>query len=241
MRKLVVIVFLLVSGVVSGQSVTGTSGLIHIPSARMLEDGQLVLGTAYIPKPYFRSTASFDWVSESPPRRNSGLNTYITYGILPFIELMFRYSHELNMKVNTETEYFPDRMFSVRVRIINETKNLPSIVFGLQDMGTLLGGTNSWFSANYIVGSKRISTSFGNLDTTFGFAFDFLDTKTRDYKGIFGGISYTPSFYNKISINFEHNSNGINTGFRLNAFSRFNILLGIWNLDKPTFSFNYLF
>ena len=49
MRKLIVIVFLVVNGVVSAQSVTGTSGLIHIPSARMLEDGQLVLGAAYIP------------------------------------------------------------------------------------------------------------------------------------------------------------------------------------------------
>jgi len=43
MRKIVDIVFLVASGVVTGQSVTGTSGLIHIPSARMLEDGQLVL------------------------------------------------------------------------------------------------------------------------------------------------------------------------------------------------------
>ena len=44
MKKLILIVLLLVGGVVSGQSVTGTSGLIHIPSARMLEDGQLVIG-----------------------------------------------------------------------------------------------------------------------------------------------------------------------------------------------------
>ena len=51
MKKLILIVLLLVGGVASGQSVTGTSGLIHIPSARMLEDGQLVIGAAFIPKP----------------------------------------------------------------------------------------------------------------------------------------------------------------------------------------------
>ena len=55
MKKLILIVLLLVGGVVSGQSVTGTSGLIHIPSARMLEDGQLVIGAAFIPKPYFQT------------------------------------------------------------------------------------------------------------------------------------------------------------------------------------------
>ena len=53
MKKLILIVLLLVGGVASGQSVTGTSGLIHISSARMLEDGQLVIGAAFIPKPYF--------------------------------------------------------------------------------------------------------------------------------------------------------------------------------------------
>ena len=66
MKKLILIVLLLVGGVVSGQSVTGTSGLIHIPSARMLEDGQLVLGAAYIPKPYFQRYER---------RLNPGLNT----------------------------------------------------------------------------------------------------------------------------------------------------------------------
>ena len=98
MRKLIVILFLVVSGVVSGQSVTGTSGLIHIPSARMLEDGQLVLGAAYIPKPYFFRYGR---------NNNPGLNTYITYGILPFVEVMFRYTHELNTPVNIETTCSP--------------------------------------------------------------------------------------------------------------------------------------
>ena len=53
MKKLVVTIFLLVSGVVLGQSVTGTSGLIHIPSARMLEDGQLVFGGGLYSKALF--------------------------------------------------------------------------------------------------------------------------------------------------------------------------------------------
>ena len=83
MKKLVVIVFLVVSGVVSAQSVTGTSGLIHIPSARMLEDGQLVIGAAYIPKPYFTYVNRGGYLG-GQLRNNPGLNTYITYAILPF-------------------------------------------------------------------------------------------------------------------------------------------------------------
>ena len=83
MKKLLVLLIVIISNYSFSQSVTGTSGLIHIPSARMLDDGQLVLGAAFIPKPYFRSYLM---------RLNPGLNTYITYGILPFVEVMFRYT-----------------------------------------------------------------------------------------------------------------------------------------------------
>jgi len=235
MRKLVIIVFLVVSGVVSAQSVTGTSGLIHIPSARMLEDGQLVLGGAYIPQPYFFRYGR---------NNNPGLNTYITYGILPFVEVMFRYTHELNTPVNVETQYFPDRMLGFRARLFSEKKYLPAIVLGLQDASSILGDTClvcSNYSATYFVGSKNFKTDFGGFDLSVGYAFDFLDLKPKDYMGIFGGISFTPNFFKNASILVEHNSKGINTGIGLTGFSRFNLMLGLWNLDKPTFSFNYLF
>ena len=48
-------------------------------------------------------------------------------------------------------------------------------------------------------------------------------------------------FYDDLSILFEHNSKGINTGFKLNLISKFNLMFGVWNLDKPTFAFNYFF
>ena len=235
MRKLVVIVFLVVSGVVAGQSVTGTSGLIHIPSARMLEDGQLVLGAAYIPKPYFQRYER---------RLNPGLNTYITYGILPFVEVMFRYTHELNMPVNVQTQYFPDRMLGFRARLLNEKKYLPAIVLGLQDASAIFGdtclGCNN-YTSTYFVSSKIFKIDFGDFDLSVGYAFDLLELEAKDFKGIFGGISFSPNFYDNASILLEHNSKGINTGISLTAFSRFNLMFGFWDLSKPTFSFNYLF
>ena len=55
------------------------------------------------------------------------------------------------------------------------------------------------------------------------------------------GVSFSPKIYENASFLFEHNSKGFNTGVRLEAYSRLNLMLGVWNLDKPTFSFNYLF
>ena len=239
MRKLVVIVFLVVSGVVSGQSVTGTSGLIHIPSARMLEDEQLVLGAAYIPKPYF-----FRWgVNENP-----GLTTYITYQILPFVELMFRYTHELNKPFWNPNgdHYFPDRMFSIRFKLLEENKYTPAIVLGAHDFSKLTGlssqsSLNSMYAATYFVSSKKIDFNGLSIDTSLGYAFDFLNQETKDYRGIFYGIELKSNNYDSISLIIENNSKNFNTGFRLSAFRIFNIMVGLWDFKKPTFSFNYIF
>ena len=241
MKKLILIVLLLIGGVVSAQSVTGTSGLIHIPSARMLEDGQLVIGAAFIPKPYFTRTYG---PGRENIRLNPGLNTYVTYALFPFMEVMFRYTHELNVPVTMETKYFPDRMFGFRARLLKEKKYLPALVLGLQDASAIIGETCltcSNYSATYFVGSKNIKTGFGNFDLSIGYAFDFKELKAKDYKGVFGGVSFTSSFYDDLSILFEHNSKGINMGLKLNLISKFNLMFGFWNLDKPTFAFNYLF
>jgi len=240
MRKIILLIILIISCKGFSQSTNGMSGLIHIPSARMLDDGQLVLGVAYIPKPYFFGTGGIN----RNKFINPGLNTYITYGILPFIEVMFRYTHELNMPVNNSTRYFPDRMLGLRIRLFKEKIFLPAIVLGLQDASAILGDTClacTNYSATYFVGSKNFKTEFGDFDLSLGYAFDFLELKSKDYEGVFGGISFNPNFYKSASILFEHNSKGINTGISLTVFSRFNLMFGLWNLDKPTFSFNYLF
>lgn len=234
--------FLLVFGSISyGQSVTGTSGLIHIPSARMLEDGQLVLGAAYIPKGiYYRTYGPNKFITGANP----GLNTYVTYGILPFVEVMFRYSHELNMPVNIETQYFPDRMLSLRIRIINENEKIPSIVFGIHDITQFVSGVTGVpnFSANYLVFSKIFEVkNILKVDLNIGYSFDIQDFKSKDYKGFFGGLSLTPNFYKRISFILEHNSKGINSGINWNPFRPINLMVGVWDLNKPTFSFNYLF
>ena len=240
MRKLVVIVFLVVSGVVSGQSVTGTSGLIHIPSARMLEDGQLVLGAAFIPKPYFISTSGYNMYQ----RKADGLNTYITYGILPFAEVMFRYTHELGAKVNVDSRYFPDRMLSLRFRLLKEKNFIPSIVIGLHDISSITGETSkaaSFNIANYIVISKSVNFEFGNIDITTGHTFDIGNHISKDLNGFFGGLKINFKSFKFLDFNFEYDTSNYNLGLNLRPIKPINLMIGIWDLNKPTFSFNYLF
>lgn len=172
MKKILLLLVFAISFKGFSQATNGMSGLIHIPSARMLEDGQLVLGAAYIPKPYFQRYGR---------NENPGLNTYITYGILPFVEVMFRYSHELNMPVNVETRYFPDRMLGIRARILEEKKLIPALVIGFQDPSSLFGtseeATN--YASSYLVFSKYLNFDFGNFDFTLGYSQDFFDLRFK--------------------------------------------------------------
>ena len=82
--------------------------------------------------------------------------TFVTVTFLPFVEVMFRYTHELNMRVNPQTRYYPDRMFAGRIRLTKESKYIPAIVVGANDFTKALGlstaSTN--YSATYVVGTK---------------------------------------------------------------------------------------
>ena len=240
--KKIIFGFLLFFGAISyGQSVTGTSGLIHIPSARMLEDGQLVLGVGYIPTGIYHRTYGPDKFNV---RINPGLNTYISYGILPFAEVMFRYSHELNMPVNVDTKYFPDRMFSLRLMLKKESQNFPSIVFGIHDFAQYIGvmGGVPNFSANYFVLSKLLKVKNAlEIDLSVGYAFDILKFKSVDYKGIFSGISISHSSFNEFSMIMEYDSKNLIMGTKTNIIKKFELMAGLWDLDKLTFSFNYSF
>ena len=215
----------------------------------MLEDGQLVLGAAFIPKPYFTyvNRGGYDGGNK---RINPGLNTFITYGILPFVELMFRYTHELNMPVTPENKYFPDRMLSARIRVLNEKKKIPSLVFGFHDFGAIFipfdqrfsatfeGSINNNFSSSYMVISKLFRKSFLEFDLSVGYGSDFFKIGTSSFNGIFGGLQINVL---KFSLITEYDSQYFHSGIKWHPLNSINLMLGFWDFEKPTFSFSYLF
>lgn len=235
MKKGLIIILFLLPSLGNSQATNGMSGLIHIPTARMFNDGDLIIGASYIPKGFHPRT----YGRERGSSINPGLNTYISYGILPFVEIMFRYSHELNMRVNPITQYFPDRMLGLRVRILNERKQIPALVIGLQDISALIGNTClrcTNYSALYSVLSKNFHTSFGELEFTAGSTFDLFDLKSKDLNGPFFGMSYSPFYFEDSELMFEYDSKYINLGFRYEIFNRVTLMYGLRDLRKSTFS-----
>lgn len=100
-----------------GQSLTGTTGLIKIPTGEFYPDKTFSLGATYIPKGYYKRTYG---PFQGQLTENADSATFVSLNLLPSIEVMFRFTHEFGLKVNPTTGYFPDRMFTVRWQLFKE-------------------------------------------------------------------------------------------------------------------------
>ncbi|HEU4646032.1 MAG TPA: YjbH domain-containing protein, partial [Burkholderiales bacterium] len=155
-------------------SLTGQSGLVAMPDARLAPDGTWRTGYSF-QRPYhaFWSSISF----------------------LPWLEAGFRYTRIQYVPVIFSSESDPtaygdykDKSFDAKARIIAEREWFPQIAIGAQDVG---GGTGL-FSAWYGVASKRI----GEFDFTLGYGAERID-------GAFGGVRWQPRAYPRWSVTAE--------------------------------------
>ncbi|NVK72551.1 MAG: YjbH domain-containing protein [Oceanospirillaceae bacterium] len=238
--RVIVALLLLFSFSVSAQSLTGTRGLIKAPTARMYESGTLAIGMGYVPAKFFKRTYSYDG-NQGVRTGSSGLNTFITVNLTSFIEVMFRYSHELNNKVNMTTQYFPDRMFTARFKLIEEKKNRPAFVLGLQDISALTETTCESctnFTATYIVGSKYFQYKNFDLDFSFGYAADLLSLPAKDFKGFFGGVEIKHNEFKQAQILIDYDTTSLNIGLQGYLFNRIHTVLGLMDFE-PMFILAY--
>lgn len=228
----------------NAQSLTGTRGLIKAPTARMYESGTLSIGMGYVPAKFFKRTYNhFYGLEQLQGYRtgNAGLNTFITVNLTSFMEVMFRYSHELNMEVNPQTTYFPDRMFTARFKLIEENKNKPAIVLGLQDISSITETTCescSNFTATYLVGSKAFQFKDFLIDFSLGYAADLKKLPAKDFKGLFGGLELKYSEFDKAQLLIDYDTNSINIGLQAYLFNRIHTVLGLMDFE-PMFILAY--
>ena len=213
---------------INAQSTTGTRGLVKAPTARMFEDGTLSLGAAFIPPGYHKRTFGAKKGDVIP---NAGLNTFVTVNLFPFMEVMFRYTHELNMPVSPFTQYFPDRMFSARFKLLNETEKWPAVVLGLQDVtaafdASCLGCSN--FSSTYLVASKSLSFKEFNLDASLGYGGGLGDVIAKEFVGIFGGVEITTPYLEDAQLLIDYDATYINIGVQKLFFKKLHTMVSYY-------------
>ena len=101
-----------------------------------------------------------------------------------------------------------DRSLSVRLRPLKEGKYWPAIVIGSNDPFKDKG--YNYFASVYGVATKSFMIGEHRLAATAGYYYPLSKDKYTLQDGIFGGLSYTPSFCKPLSIMAEYDSDGFN-------------------------------
>jgi hypothetical protein len=215
----------------NAQSTTGTRGLVKAPTARMFEDGTLAIGAAFIPPGYYKRTFGTEKGDIVP---NAGLNTFVTVNLFPFMEVMFRYSHELNLPVTPVTKYFPDRMFTARFKLLNETNKWPAVILGMQDVVALFdtnaagGGTTPNFASTYLVASKKFDFKGFTIDASLGYGSDINDIPAKEFRGLFGGVEITTPYLEDTQLLLDYDATYINLGVQKQFFKRLHTMVSYY-------------
>jgi len=203
MNKLIPLVFLLLSVFRSGseaQSLTGITGLLNAPSANMQQDGTFYMGANYLNRNYINSYGG---------GRYNCFIYYFDLTFLPFLEINFRNTRQLD---NPDKGHTVDRMFSGKIRVLKERKYWPSIALGGNDVITTATTSqgNQYFGAAYIVMTKNIELKKNLLGGTLGYSYPLF--RHNQFVGIFGGISFSPSFFRQLTLMAEYDSKYFNVG-----------------------------
>jgi len=209
----------------------GGTGLLEIPTARVLYDGHMRLGYA-----------------QALPYR------WYTFAIspLPRLELSGRYTEITNLDGGLGPDYgsFKDKAFDLKYQLVAESKNLPAVALGLHDFhGTRL------FRAEYLALGRQLYP----LDLTLGIGRGRMkgDLALFDELGVWAGLALNLSRnwqllaeYNPIEYEDEPQavrgvprgaSWPVNLGIRCQPVPGIDLGLSLQRGDTVGFSLNWQF
>ena len=123
-------------------------------------------------------------------------------------------------------------MFSGKFRVLKERKYWPAIAIGANDVATTSGQGNQYFGAAYLVLSKTIEFNNHAFGGSLGYSYPLF--RHNQFSGVFGGITYSPSFFRQLTLMAEYDSKYFNMGASLFLFKHlyiFGVLQGLEGLS----------
>jgi hypothetical protein len=207
--------------VLAAQALTGTTGLVTVPTAAMPADGSATIGVHWVDPRYHRS----------PYGDNTAVYEFADIGFLPFVEVGLR----LTRVLDTPDQALGDRMISVRLRVLEEGDRTPAVVFGAHDLvGTRI------YHTTYVAASKEIERVpiAGAVGVHAGYGGQWLGIRAKgeQFQGFFGGVSVSPHPW--ISLLAEHDAERVNAGVRLRVW-RLNLLGAAYGMDGLSGGISY--
>ncbi len=187
-------------------SLTGTTGLINIPTAYIIPDGKMAFGVGYTDKEYSQ---------HGPKYAHAQVVYYATVGYFPFLEVTLRVTafpgHMDTGNYGTDT----DRMSNLKLRALNESRYTPSILLGVNDFM----GSSKHFNFEYVVISKSLHPPFvDSLGIHLGYATNPIKEATHySMNGMFGGVEIHLCKF--LAVMGEYDTKKYNAGLRITLFS----------------------
>jgi hypothetical protein len=151
----------------------GTIGLIHVPSAEVVEHGQ----------------GAINYANEMQLNGQSVHNHNLegAFGIFPHVEVGGRiawFSPNTNLLIKPGEPR--DLSANIKINIPYIPKNWFSLAIGRQDFG----GQASYFEAKYIVASRQVGLGrLGSVNVDLGMG---KSQVSKRLDGVFGGVEYNP-------------------------------------------------
>jgi len=187
------------------QSTLGVTGLLNSPNAVMSKEGTVKIGGNFLNTNMTPNTWDYNT-----------FNFFLNVTLFSFFEAAL---------TNTAFDLYDegrfsnvDRSVSLKLRFLKESKYFPAIAIGSNDV--LTSNTNSYFSpdrGNKYFGTHYVAISkhFNIKGHTLGLhsAYNILSSEHQTINfPISGGISFSPSFYNKLNLIAEYDTRNFNLG-----------------------------
>ncbi len=213
------------------QSLTGTTGLISIPTAEIAEDRQVIFGASLLHRKYLDYT----------DRKFNAMAYYVTLGYLPFLEVSLRFTRR-DYPPELRNSSVGDRMLSLRVQVLKEGKYIPMFSLGCHDVGTTLDkGSARHFNCLFLTLSKNflIEGVSDEIGLHVGYGSDCMESVNHEFTGIFGGVLFKLNSFADLMLEFD--SEKINGGARVLIFNRIRLLFSMIHFDVFSFGASYRF
>jgi hypothetical protein len=214
----------------AGQTLSGTTGLITIPTAYLTEDGGVLVGWSAGHRRYNVQEPGFHEYSY-----------YATLGFLPFLEVslrlhrnyQFEWTDEESGMTGLTTQGIGDRMASFRVRLAKEGKKTPAVAVGVHDFLSAFGKSEevTFYNALYAVASKTVNPAAlpFRVGLHAGYGTDWIRAKHHDFNGWFGGVAVDAGSW--LTVMTEYDSEKFNGGVSIRFLRHFRILLARRHFD----------
>jgi hypothetical protein len=222
------ILLLLLEKVSAGICTSGTSSLINIPVARVLENGHVVLGMSYINK-------KAAYLSNG---EHNNFPVFLGIGYLPRTEISAGVVLVPGRKSYDGTKTYKDAVISFQLLLCNETTWTPSIALGIRDLYSYILLNTSYISASKCFYRNNTTSAFVHWGAGFDIIKHHIGVLPSDQKnpvghtiiGAFGGLEFNLNNY--FSYVIEYDTQKINSGFRFIFNSSIMFEMNLFNMEQ---------